>query len=65
MAVATKTEQKPSRTTQRSITAALAAIQAQGLLVEKVTVNGGQVEIHILQIDEYAKAKNEKDMEIW
>ncbi len=65
MAVAKKTEQKRSRASQRAITAALASIKAAGLVVEKVCVNGGQVEIHIRQVPGGVEVEEDDGLESW
>lgn len=61
-------DHKPARRVRASetaIRAALKAIQDAGLPVEKLCVNGGQVEIHCGSVENRPAPKNDGGLEKW
>lgn len=65
MEAATATVVKRSRASERAITAALAAIKSAGLPVDKVCVNGGQIEIHVQRVEGKLEAQNDGGLKDW
>jgi hypothetical protein len=53
------------RASEKAIRAALRAIQDAGLPVDKVCVNGSQVEIHCLAVEETKPTKNDGGLKSW
>ncbi len=53
------------RASERAVTAALKAIQAVGLPVDKVCINGGQVEIHTRGVEHETQPENDGGLEQW
>lgn len=58
-AVAKTVEVRRARASQRAITAAFAAMKTEGLPVDKVCINGGQIEIHVARM--VAPVEHEED----
>lgn len=53
---------RPSKT---AVTVALEAIRSAGLPVEKVCINGGQIEIHCMPVEEQVSSEKHDDLEDW
>lgn len=64
-AAATEPFFKRSRASERAITAALAAMKSAGLPVDKVCVNGGQIEIHVQHVEGQPEAQNDRGLKDW
>jgi hypothetical protein len=58
-------EIKRTRASQAAIRAALEAVKASGLPVDKVCVIGGQVEIHCGNVEGVAAATKDEGLEQW
>lgn len=61
----TPSEIKRTRASQSAIRAALAALKASGLAVDKVCVIGGQVEIHCGHVEGETSATKDQGLEQW
>ncbi|MBN9073965.1 MAG: hypothetical protein J0H34_20685 [Rhizobiales bacterium] len=53
------------RASERAITAALKAMRAAGLSVQKLCVTGAQVEIHAGSVEAVPDGKNDDGLEEW
>lgn len=65
MTAEARTIAKRSRASERAITAALAAMKSAGLPVDKLCVNGGQVEIHVHAVEGAGEAENDGGLKDW
>jgi len=54
-----------TRASERAISIALRAAKDAGLVVDKLRIDGGQVEIHFVGVDQKAPAKNHGGLKDW
>ncbi|MBY5691994.1 hypothetical protein HFO41_24745 [Rhizobium leguminosarum] len=56
---------KRVRASENALRIALKAARAEGMVVDKLCVNGGQIEIHFHGVEGEAQPENDGDLEKW
>lgn len=56
---------KRTRTSERALTIALKAMKDAGLSVDKLLINGAQIEIHCAGIEEKKAQENDRRLKQW
>ncbi|MCM2292268.1 hypothetical protein NAC44_08000 [Allorhizobium sp. BGMRC 0089] len=64
-APAPQPSQRRVRASEKAVTAALRAIRNAGLPVDRLSVSGGQVEIHISGIEPEPASQNDDGLKDW